>query len=79
MAVDRESAKLEVTSQEALFDKFYDRLPKEFLHHSDLLKSRLWRSPEVWSWREHYFSKLCGRIDSIQEEVEIQLVGVHRR
>jgi len=48
MAVDRENAKLEVTSQEALFDKFYDRLPKEFLHHSDLLRSRLWRSPEVW-------------------------------
>lgn len=48
MAVDRENAKLEVTSQEELFDKFYDRLPKEFLHHSDLLKSRLWRSPEVW-------------------------------
>jgi phosphoenolpyruvate carboxykinase (GTP) len=48
MAVDREKAKLEAASQEELFDKFYDRLPKEFLNHRELLKSRLWRSPQVW-------------------------------
>ena len=48
MSVDREKTKLEVTSHEELFDKFFDRLPKEFIHHRELLKSRLWRSPEVW-------------------------------
>ena len=48
MSVDRERTKLEVTSHEELFDKFFDRLPKEFVHHRELLKSRLWRSPEVW-------------------------------
>jgi phosphoenolpyruvate carboxykinase (GTP) len=48
MAVDREKAKLEAASHEELFDRFYDRLPKEFLHHRELFKSRLWRSPEVW-------------------------------
>ena len=48
MAIDRERGKTEVTSHEELFDKFYDRLPKEFVHHRELLKSRLWRAPEVW-------------------------------
>jgi phosphoenolpyruvate carboxykinase (GTP) len=48
MAVDREKAKLEATSHEEFFEKFYDRLPKEFIHHRELFKSRLWRSPIVW-------------------------------
>jgi len=48
MEVDRENAKHDATSHEELFDKFFDRLPKEFIHHRELLKSRLWRSPEVW-------------------------------
>jgi phosphoenolpyruvate carboxykinase (GTP) len=48
MEVDRENAKNEATSHEELFDKFFDRLPKEFIHHRELFKSRLWRSPEVW-------------------------------
>jgi phosphoenolpyruvate carboxykinase (GTP) len=48
MSVDVENAKREATSHEELFDKFYDRLPKEFIHHRELLKSRLWRSPAVW-------------------------------
>jgi phosphoenolpyruvate carboxykinase (GTP) len=48
MEVDRENAKREATSHEELFDKFFDRLPKEFIHHRELFKSRLWRSPEVW-------------------------------
>ena len=48
MEVDRENAKHDTTSHEELFDKFFDRLPKEFIHHRELLKSRLWRSPEVW-------------------------------
>jgi phosphoenolpyruvate carboxykinase (GTP) len=48
MGVDRENAKRDATSHEELFDKFFDRLPKEFIHHRELLKSRLWRSPELW-------------------------------
>jgi phosphoenolpyruvate carboxykinase (GTP) len=48
MEVDRENAKHDATSHEELFDKFFDRLPKEFIHHRELLKSRLWRSTEVW-------------------------------
>jgi len=55
MSVDREKAKLEATSHEDLFDKFFDRLPKEFIHHRELLKSRLWRSPEVWKLERAVF------------------------
>ena len=32
-----------------------DRLPKEFLNHRELLKSRLWRSPEVWKLERAVF------------------------
>ncbi|MBM4340359.1 MAG: phosphoenolpyruvate carboxykinase (GTP) [Deltaproteobacteria bacterium] len=55
MSVDREKAKLEATSHEELFDKFFDRLPKEFIHHRELLKSRLWRSSEVWKLERAIF------------------------
>ncbi len=48
MAVDRDASVIEARSHEELFDKFFDRLPKEFVHHRELFKSRLWRSPEVW-------------------------------
>jgi phosphoenolpyruvate carboxykinase (GTP) len=48
MSVDREEAAKEARSHEELFDKFFDRLPKEFIHHRELMKSRVWRSPEVW-------------------------------
>ncbi|UCE84095.1 MAG: phosphoenolpyruvate carboxykinase (GTP) [Deltaproteobacteria bacterium] len=48
MAVDREASALEARDHEELFDKFFDRLPKEFVHHRELLKSRLWRSPKMW-------------------------------
>ena len=55
MSVDREKAKKEATSHEELFDKFFDRLPKEFMHDRELFKSRLWRSPEVWELAKHIF------------------------
>jgi len=55
MSVDRERAKLEATSQKDLFDQFSDRLPKEFIHHHELLKSCLWRSPEVWKLERAIF------------------------
>ena len=48
MAIDREAGVAEARSQEELFDRFLDRLPKEFIYERELLKSRLWRSPELW-------------------------------
>ena len=48
MVVDREESAKEVRSHEELFDKFFDRLPKEFVYQRELFKSRVWRSPEVW-------------------------------
>ena len=48
MSVDREAMKKEAQLHEDLFDNFFDRLPKEFVHHRELFKSRLWRGPEVW-------------------------------
>ena len=30
------------------FDKLYDRLPKEFIFEREMLRSRLWRSPDRW-------------------------------
>jgi phosphoenolpyruvate carboxykinase (GTP) len=38
----------EAHSHEELFDRFRDRLPKEFIFERELLRSRLWRSPERW-------------------------------
>jgi len=34
--------------QEGLFEKLYDRLPREFSHMRELTLSALWRSPEHW-------------------------------
>lgn len=48
MSVDQGESAKEVRSHEELFDKFFDRLPKEFVYHRELFKSRVWRSPEVW-------------------------------
>jgi phosphoenolpyruvate carboxykinase (GTP) len=48
MAIDREAGALEVRQHEELFDKFLDRLPKEFMLEREMLRLRLWRSPEHW-------------------------------
>ncbi len=48
MAVDREAGTQEAHAHEELFDKFFDRLPKEFIYERELLRSRLWRSPDHW-------------------------------
>jgi len=48
MRVDREAGVADARSQEELFDKFLDRVPKELLYERELLKSRLWRAPAVW-------------------------------
>ena len=48
MEVGRDAGTQEADAHEQLFDRFYGRLPKEFIFERELLKSRLWRSPEVW-------------------------------
>jgi len=48
MSIDRDAAASEVRQHEELFDKFLDRLPKEFILERELLRLRLWRSPENW-------------------------------
>ncbi|MBC7662048.1 MAG: phosphoenolpyruvate carboxykinase (GTP) [Chitinophagaceae bacterium] len=48
MAVDREAWKKEVLSHEELFEKLFDKLPREFSSMRHLLLSSLWRSPAKW-------------------------------
>ncbi|MGH6851106.1 MAG: phosphoenolpyruvate carboxykinase (GTP) [Methylocella sp.] len=48
MAVSRDAGTAEVKAHEEEFDKFFDRLPKEFVFERELLHSRLWRSPDRW-------------------------------
>ena len=48
MAISRDAHAADVRSHEELFDRFYDRLPKEFIYERQLLKYRVWRSPERW-------------------------------
>ncbi len=54
MAVSREAHSADACSHEELFDRFLDRLPKEFIYERQLLKARVWRSQEVWEyWKEN--------------------------
>lgn len=48
MNVEREPGKQELLSHEELFERMYDKLPKEFFFMRELLLSSLWRSPEKW-------------------------------
>ncbi len=48
MSVNRDAATNEARGHEDEFNKFFDRLPKEFIFERELLLSRLWRSPERW-------------------------------
>ncbi len=48
MDIDTELWKQEVLGHEELFEKMYDKLPKEFTFMRELLLSSLWRSPEKW-------------------------------
>ncbi|RYH11754.1 phosphoenolpyruvate carboxykinase (GTP) [Tropicimonas sp. IMCC6043] len=48
MEVGREAGGKEAHAHEEQFDKFFDRLPKEFIFERELLRSRLWRSPDQW-------------------------------
>jgi phosphoenolpyruvate carboxykinase (GTP) len=49
MTIDREEWKNELLSHVELFERMYDKLPKEFIFMRELLLSSLWRSPERWS------------------------------
>jgi phosphoenolpyruvate carboxykinase (GTP) len=49
MVIDREQWKVELLSHAELFERMYDKLPKEFIFMRELLLSSLWRSPEKWS------------------------------
>jgi phosphoenolpyruvate carboxykinase (GTP) len=48
MSVGRAAGTSEAHAHEEQFDQFFDRLPKEFIFERELLRSRLWRSPEHW-------------------------------
>jgi phosphoenolpyruvate carboxykinase (GTP) len=48
MSVDREQWKIELSGHRDLFEKLYDRLPREFMYMRELILSALWRSPEQW-------------------------------
>jgi phosphoenolpyruvate carboxykinase (GTP) len=48
MLIDREAWKQEMSGHSELFEKAYDRIPKEFLFMRELLLSSLWRSPAKW-------------------------------
>lgn len=48
MLIDREQWKTELLDHAELFERMYDRLPKEFIFMRELLLSSLWRSPEKW-------------------------------
>lgn len=47
MTVDPEDWKREILSQEDLFEKLWDKLPREFSHLRELTLSAMWRSSEV--------------------------------
>ena len=55
MAVDREAWKREILDQEDLFERLYDKLPREFSHMRELSLSALWRSPEKWQLEPEAF------------------------
>jgi len=48
MSIGREAGTAEAHAHEVLFDRFFDRLPKEFIYERQLLRGRLWRSPDQW-------------------------------
>ncbi len=55
MSVERDAGTAEARAHEEQFDKFFDRLPKEFIFERELLRSRVWRSPDHWELaHEHH-------------------------
>jgi phosphoenolpyruvate carboxykinase (GTP) len=49
MSIDSEAWKNELLSQQELFSRLYDKLPKEFIFMRELILSSLWRSPRQWA------------------------------
>lgn len=49
MSIDSEDWKSELLQHAELFERMYDKLPKEFIFMRELLLSNLWRSPKKWS------------------------------
>lgn len=49
MDIDRELWKHELLDHAELFERMYDKLPKEYIFMRELLLSGLWRSPATWS------------------------------
>jgi len=48
MSIDSSTWKQEISSHEELFAQLYDKLPKEIFYMRELLRSALWRAPEIW-------------------------------
>jgi phosphoenolpyruvate carboxykinase (GTP) len=48
MTIDREAWKQELLSHAELFERMYDKLPKEYIFMRELMLSGLWRSKEQW-------------------------------
>jgi phosphoenolpyruvate carboxykinase (GTP) len=48
MGVGRDAGAAESHAHEEEFDQFFDRLPREFIFERELLRARLWRSPDRW-------------------------------
>jgi phosphoenolpyruvate carboxykinase (GTP) len=48
MGIERDAWAKEIAMHDELFEKLYDRLPKEMTFIRELLLSGLWRSPEHW-------------------------------
>ena len=48
MSIGKDAGTAEAHAHEVLFDRFFDRLPKEFIYERQLLRGRLWRSPDHW-------------------------------
>ena len=48
MSIKSEDWKSELHSQQELFSKLYDKLPKEFIFMRELTLSSIWRSPDNW-------------------------------
>ena len=57
MSVGRAAGSAEAQSHEEHFDKFFDGLPKEFIFERELLRSRLWRSPDRWELAHEDFAR----------------------
>lgn len=55
MSIDREDWKAELLQHAELFERMYDKLPKEFIFMRELLLSSLWRSPKKWKLESDYF------------------------